>query len=68
LPAAIEEKCVALTQRLGLRFGCIDMIVTPEDKYVFLEINPNGQWRWVQELTGMPIAEAIADLLIHAEA
>lgn len=67
LPAAIEEKCLALVNRLGLHFGCIDMIVTPEDKYVFLEINPNGQWRWIQELTGMPIADAIADLLINGK-
>jgi glutathione synthase/RimK-type ligase-like ATP-grasp enzyme len=47
-----------------LEFGCIDMILTPDGEYVFLEINPSGQWLWVQKKTGLPIAEAIADLLI----
>lgn len=65
LPAAIEEKCLALLRELGLQFGAIDMIVTPDDDYVFLEVNAsNSAFLWVQERTGMPIAEAIADLLI----
>ena len=40
------------------------MIFTPDKKYVFLEINPNGQWYFVQLRTGEEIALAIADLLI----
>ncbi|MEK7187108.1 MAG: hypothetical protein AAB690_02305 [Patescibacteria group bacterium] len=42
LPTTIENQIHRLLSLLGLRFGCIDMIVTPEGKYVFLEINPNG--------------------------
>lgn len=63
LPTDIERRCIELTRELGLNFGCIDMILTPEGRYVFLEINPGGAWLWVQMLTGMPIADAIADLL-----
>lgn len=65
LPAEIEEWCVRLTRKLGLLFGCIDMIVTPSGEYVFLEINPNGQWLWIEHLTKMPISQAVADLLIN---
>jgi glutathione synthase/RimK-type ligase-like ATP-grasp enzyme len=64
LPAEIETKCLELMKHLGLEFGCIDMVVTPDNEYVFLEINSHGQWLWVQQKTGMPIAEAIANLLI----
>jgi hypothetical protein len=65
LPAEIEQKCLALLRELGLQFGAIDMIVTPDDDYVFLEVNAsNSAFLWVQEKTGMPITEAIADLLI----
>jgi hypothetical protein len=64
LPAEIEEKCFALLRELGLQYGSIDMIVTPDEEYFFLEINSNGQFLWVQEKTGMPIAEAVADLLM----
>lgn len=65
LPHRIEEQCLALLERLGLIFGCIDMIVTPQGDYVFLEINPNGQWAWIERLTKLPIAHTIANLLIE---
>ncbi len=64
LPDAIRRACLELVARLGLRFGAIDMIVTPDDRYVFLEINPNGQWLWIEEETGLPIAEAICTTLL----
>jgi glutathione synthase/RimK-type ligase-like ATP-grasp enzyme len=65
LPSPIAEKCVALVQQLGLAFGAIDLILTPEGEYVFLEINPNGQWAWVEQLCPeLHIREAIIDLLV----
>jgi len=64
LPPDVELRCVHYVKALGLCFGAIDMILTPRGEYVFLEINPNGQWAWIQDLTGLPIAEAIADLLV----
>jgi len=57
------DRCVSITQRLGLVFAAIDLVVTPDGELVFLEINPNGQWAWIQELTGLPIAQALADVL-----
>ena len=45
----------------------IDLVVTPDGRYVFLEINPNGQFLWVEQLTGLPISRAIAALLIRAD-
>ena len=63
LPREIRDLCVKLVSVLGLRFGCIDMIVDEDDRYYFLEINPNGQWQFVQEWTGFPIGESIARIL-----
>jgi len=54
---------VELVNKLKLAFGAIDMIVTPDNRYVFLEINPNGHWLWIEELTGLPIARSMATLL-----
>jgi MvdD-like protein with pre-ATP grasp domain len=65
LPDAIRRACLEMVSRLGLRFGAIDMIVTPDGRYVFLEINPNGQWMWIEDETGLPIAEAICDTLLN---
>ena len=67
LPDDIRARCLQLTRRLGLRFGAIDMIVTPEGRYVFLEINPNGQWRWIEDATGLPISDAICRALGQPE-
>lgn len=64
LPPEIEERCVRLTERLELCYGAIDMILTPDGRYVFLEINPSGQYLWIEENAGLPITAALCDLLM----
>jgi hypothetical protein len=59
----IEEKCLILVKNLGLEFGAIDLIVTPQDETVFLECNTQGHWLWIEELTGLPITKAVCSLL-----
>lgn len=66
LPRKLQERCVQLVERLGPCYGAIDMVLTPDDRYVFLEINPNGQYLWVEKMTGLPISEAICDLLMSS--
>ncbi|OJF13459.1 hypothetical protein [Couchioplanes caeruleus] len=63
VPDPVREAVRRLLARLRLRFGALDFIVTPHDEWIFLEINPNGQWAWLQDATGLPIAAAIADAL-----
>ena len=60
LPADVAGRCHRLMSTLGLDFGAIDLVRTPEDTYVFLEINPNGEWLWLEYQLGFPIAQAIA--------
>ncbi len=64
LPENINNKCLKLVQALGLEFGAIDMVLTPNEEYYFLEINPNGQWAWIEKRTGLKITEAITNLLV----
>lgn len=61
LPANVEAACLRLLDYFGLRYGAIDLVLTPEGEYVFLELNPVGQWGFIQDLTGMPIAQALAE-------
>lgn len=63
LPTEIEVRVWALVAGLGLRFGAIDLVLDRDGAYWFLEINPNGQWAWVEAMTGLPIAAAIVDEL-----
>jgi hypothetical protein len=59
----VERACLAIVKQLGLHFGAIDLLETPDGDYVFLENNPNGQWYWIEMITGQPMARAMADLL-----
>ncbi len=64
LPAEVTASLHALMRKLGLVYGAIDMRQTPEGEFVFLEINPAGQWLFVEERTGQPITQALADLML----
>ena len=68
LPPGVEAFCRELVRQLHLAFGAIDMAVTPEGEYVFFEINPVGQYQWIEVATGLPINEAVADALVEGEA
>ncbi|MAU14145.1 MAG: hypothetical protein CMH46_01220 [Muricauda sp.] len=59
LPKTIEQQCVQVVKECNLGFGAIDMIKTMENEYFFLELNPNGQWAWIELQTGQKISEAI---------
>ncbi|ALN92488.1 hypothetical protein [Lysobacter gummosus] len=48
MPAEVEARCLALMERLGLVFGCIDIVVTTAGDYVFLEVNEMGQFLWLE--------------------
>jgi ATP-grasp ribosomal peptide maturase len=71
LPAEVEKRLVEMLHGLGLRFAAVDFVVDAEDQtegYVLVDVNPNGQWGWLQEVTGLPIAAAIAEELTGSEA
>jgi glutathione synthase/RimK-type ligase-like ATP-grasp enzyme len=63
LPEDVKAAIRRLMDSFGLNFASLDMIVTPEGEFVFLELNPNGQWLWLELELGMPLVESMADLL-----
>lgn len=68
LPTEVEGRLRDLMDRLGLRYGAIDMRLRPDGAYVFLEINPAGQWLFIEEATKQPIAASLARLLVEHDA
>ena len=66
LPPPIESALHALMRRLRLRFAAVDFVVTPAGDWVFLELNANGQWLWLEQHTGLPIAATVAAALGRA--
>ncbi|PYP86383.1 MAG: MvdC family ATP-grasp ribosomal peptide maturase [Blastocatellia bacterium AA13] len=64
VPDDIASRLRDFMARLGLIYGAIDMIRTPEGEYVFLEVNPAGEWGMLEKNLGLPISEAIAEALV----
>lgn len=65
LPQEVEAKLLSMMNYFGLNYGAIDLILTPDNRYVFLEINPCGEFSWLDNMVGLPISQAIANLLLH---
>lgn len=63
LPPVVEEACRRLVCLFGLQFAAIDLLVTAEGKYIFIDLNANGQWGWIENQTGLPLTETLVDLL-----
>ncbi len=63
LPEDVEASIHHLMNSFGINFASLDMILTPEGEFVFLELNPNGQWLWLEEELGLPLVASMANLL-----
>ena len=67
LPGEVTRKLRALMDQLGLVFGAVDLIVTPDAEHVFLEVNSAGEWGMLERDLSHPISEAIAEALLGKE-
>ena len=65
LPKDVKSFCSNMLVHYGLHFGAFDFIYSKEGRYVFLELNPNGQWLWLQEQSGYDLTGEVAENLIE---
>ncbi|BCJ39114.1 ATP-grasp ribosomal peptide maturase [Actinocatenispora thailandica] len=63
VPDGVRAAVARMLAELGLRFAAMDFVVRPDGRWYFLDLNPNGQWGWIEHHTGLPICAAIADEL-----
>lgn len=64
LPKDIEAKVLELLDVYNVDYGALDIIVSPEDEYYFIEINGAGEFFWLDNLTeDNLISKSIADVL-----
>lgn len=62
IPQDIKAKCLAMMNELELQYGAFDFIETPSGELVFLEINPTGEWAWLEDKLGIPMRDAFIKL------
>lgn len=68
LPQEIAELCLSFVKSYGLNYSALDLIVTPENEYVFLENNPTGQFLYVEELIPeFKLMQTLAETLIEGK-
>ena len=66
-PIDIQQKCLEMLSYYKLKFGAFDFIVTPNNEWVFLELNPNGQWLWLEKALNINISKEIINFLEETE-
>ncbi|MGW1804154.1 ATP-grasp ribosomal peptide maturase [Streptomyces sp. NPDC002078] len=67
LPDRVDKALHAYLDRLQLVSGSFDLAVDRAGDYWWLELNPNGQWGWLETETGLPMSAAFADLLMQGD-
>ena len=63
LPTAVADACVSITHDLELLFSGIDLIEN-DHVFWFLEANPSPGFSFYELNTGLPISEALVELLV----
>ena len=58
----LARMCLEVVRKLSLNFGTLDIALMNSGKPVFFEVNPNGQWAWLEIQNGIPMSEAFIEL------
>lgn len=64
LDKSIKSNCIKMMDKLGLTVASLDFILDINDDILFLEVNPIGDWKWIEEKTSMPITETYSQLML----
>ncbi len=65
IPIDVEERLLCLMKALNLSFGGIDLVLK-DNQYFFIEVNPTGEWGWIEAAVGYDIHGAIVDWMVNS--
>ncbi|QWF85801.1 MvdC/MvdD family ATP grasp protein [Amycolatopsis sp. CA-230715] len=65
-PSAVADGIRKLMKEFDLVYGAFDFVITPSGSWCMLELNPAGQYHFVEQATNAPLTEQLADLLAGA--
>lgn len=63
LPNELTLKLYKMLKIFNLSFAAIDIIYGTDDNYYFLDLNPTGQWIWIELATGLPMVDSFVNLI-----
>ena len=63
IPDSIITAVRSFTEICGLNYAAFDIIQEPSNEFYFLEMNPNGQYLWIEQLTGEPLTLWMVELI-----
>jgi hypothetical protein len=64
LPESIKILIFKFMEKIDIDYGCFDFLYS-NGKYIFLEVNPMGQYMWIEEKSGLNITEGILEYLVR---
>jgi hypothetical protein len=65
LPAKTQAQLSEFMRLSGLRMGIFDMKLGADDEPIWLEVNPQGQFLFVEGLSDLKLADTFSDFLYH---
>lgn len=67
IPSPLADRIRAFMSASGLSFSAFDFVITPDDRWLFLESNSTGQYGWLAQVLGTAVSDAMARLLAQGE-
>lgn len=64
LPHGLESSLLNLMTALGLTTGSLDLRQAPDGKYYFLEVNPGGQFLFLEQNIKSNLSRKLAEVLV----
>jgi ATP-GRASP peptide maturase of grasp-with-spasm system len=65
LPDMIQQQLITFMETVGMKTGSVDMIVSTKMEYIFLEVNPIGQFDWISKKCNYQLEKVIASYFIN---
>jgi hypothetical protein len=63
LDSSTEASCLKMMKIFDLKYGAFDFVLDMKNQPHFLEVNPSGDWYWIEHDTKMPITDTMVDLI-----
>lgn len=60
----LHEKIIIFLDQFSLPFSSMDFLVDARGIEYFVDLNPNGEWLWLELLTGTVISDTFAKMLV----